>query len=687
MKVILLRQLIISNFKGIKSLTLNFDDGSNYIHGQNGSGKSTIADAWRWLLTGKDSFDRKDFEIKPIINAVGERLSKVENEVIAVVLINNEIVELKRVHREIWKKKNGEKTAQFAGNETIYFWNEVPLKAKEYQDKLDEIIPEDQLKLLIDAAYFNQLPWQKRRSVLINLAGTITDEEIINSNPSFLSLMSVIHQHKTFEEYSKELSVKIKKAKEEIVLIPSRVDEVTRSCPTPLIWDRVKETLVEAKKELATIDAELLDANTQYNTQNVHLSNLRDQLNIAKNRCNQIEFGIKQDLQNNPSTEKVAALQQQLLNVSQDIKNYKDGIIRNEVEINKLEKYISDLNTENEHFKAQVASLGKDWKTINAQQFELSESDKKCPCCQREFEGSDYQNIFEELKVKFSNDKISKLKSFQQHAEVIKSKIEFNTASITREEANLKMLKEGVQSLQSSIVESEIKYNGLIDSIQKLEAESKGIDILYQLNIALADNEEYKSLNELAVEIQSSLDKGFAPVDNTLQIARKSALVEIIEKANNDLNLKVQIDAAHARIEELKESESILAQQIADLENIIFLIQSFNKVKMTYVEDSVNSKFQLVKFRLFDTQINGAEIPVCDTLINGVPFADANTASKINAGLDIINTLSQEFNISFPVFLDNRESVSEIIETNNQIINLIVDAKYPELQQKGILPF
>ena len=98
----------------------------------------------------------------------------------------------------------------------------------------------------------------------------------------------------------------------------------------------------------------------------------------------------------------------------------------------------------------------------------------------------------------------------------------------------------------------------------------------------------------------------------------------------------------------------------------------FIKKKIDTLESMINKKFSYVKFKLFETQINGAEIECCKALIDGVPFSDANTASKINAGLDIINTLCEYYKITAPIFIDNRESVVSIIDCKSQIVNLIV---------------
>ena len=75
---------------------------------------------------------------------------------------------------------------------------------------------------------------------------------------------------------------------------------------------------------------------------------------------------------------------------------------------------------------------------------------------------------------------------------------------------------------------------------------------------------------------------------------------------------------------------------------------------------------------MFEQQINGGETPTCVGTVNGVPYPDLNTAMKINAGMDIINTLSEANNVYAPIFIDGRESINQLAECQSQIINLIV---------------
>ena len=114
---------------------------------------------------------------------------------------------------------------------------------------------------------------------------------------------------------------------------------------------------------------------------------------------------------------------------------------------------------------------------------------------------------------------------------------------------------------------------------------------------------------------------------------------------------------------------------MADIESQEFLCEEFIRTKVDMLEEKINKLFKNVKFKMFNTLINGGIEETCQTLINGVPYSDANNAAKINAGLEIINVISKHYQRSFPVFIDNRESVTKIIPTDCQIANLIVSEK------------
>ena len=133
-------------------------------------------------------------------------------------------------------------------------------------------------------------------------------------------------------------------------------------------------------------------------------------------------------------------------------------------------------------------------------------------------------------------------------------------------------------------------------------------------------------------------------------------------------------------MQELKDQLLILNQEKAQLEKIEMLIDKFTFNKITNLENEINSLFEMVKFKMFDEQLNGGIAECCICTIDGVPFSDANTASKVNAGLDVIKTLQTYFEVNAPIFIDNRESVT-VLNTgfDMQIINLVVDPEHSQL--------
>lgn len=150
------------------------------------------------------------------------------------------------------------------------------------------------------------------------------------------------------------------------------------------------------------------------------------------------------------------------------------------------------------------------------------------------------------------------------------------------------------------------------------------------------------------------------------------------------MGLKDTIASTNARIEKLQEEEKNYSQQLADAELEENRLLRYEKARMSLITDRVNGLFKYVRFKMFETNINGGEEPCCETMLNGVPYSDLNTAGRIKAGIDIINALSNHYNVYAPIFLDNRESVTEIPETESQVINLVVSPKDKKLRYAGI---
>lgn len=294
----------------------------------------------------------------------------------------------------------------------------------------------------------------------------------------------------------------------------------------------------------------------------------------------------------------------------------------------------------------------------------MDEDSCKCPTCKREFEAEDIAEKKKELFTNFQNAKMKDLEELSAKGKTNKEKIE--------------QAKEEVEVLKSRISKGETIEAELIADLEELhsalEAAEDNTDVKSEEDLysALYSNSKliYRNVNEIK-KLQEDLEseKG---VDTSELKTQREGVEKEIERIKKELSIKDQIEAANKRITALEKEEGDLAQQIADYEKDQFTIEQFNKARIDALEGKINERFKFVNFKLFETQVNGGEVPTCKALINGVPFSDANTASKINAGIDIINVLCDYYKVTAPIFIDNRESVSQLIDSPSQIINLIV---------------
>ena len=664
MKSIILQNLNIVNFKGIQNKDLEFSE-LTFLFGANGSGKTTVFDAFTWLLFGKDSHDRKDFEIKPI-DEHGIVIPKIENEVSGTLICSGEPITLKRIHREKWVKKRGFSEPEFTGNETIYFWNDVPMSAKEYTSKINDLLDEQVFKLITNPLAFNNLKWQERRKVLIDIAGDVEVDYINNGLGNILELT----KNKTIAELKAEISSKIAKIKNEIKLIPTRIDEVQKSKPNLPDIKELESALSVWNKEIESIDAQLLD----FSRVNEELINkkgaLQNQIFDIKTKLQQIEFELKAkaNQQTQKDTSKIDAFQRQL----NDTKMAFQNALNNS---NQLEATKHNKQKELDYIEAKKNALRLDWAAINGETLSFSDNDFHCPACKREFESGDIESKKAEMLANFNNTKAARLQqinnvglNLKTESELLLSTIENLESNINNEKSSVSKYKSEIESLQSAI---ELEKS-ILNSTDKISSEQ-----IY--NDLLSSHQEYHSFKKQIEKLEIDL-ASIKPIENNELIDLKRQTQSNIDIVKKQLSVVDQIMVSDKRIAELKNEESLLSSSLLDLERQEFDIEKYIKLNIEALEQKINEQFKNVSFKLFDTQINGGQVECCEALINGVPFDNANTASKINAGIDIINTLCEFYQTNAPIFIDNRESITNLIESNSQIINLVVSASHPQIE-------
>lgn len=676
-----LKKMKLVNFKGINHFEIDLNHVTN-VYGDNATGKTTIFDAFLWLFFGKNSEDKSDFEVKRL-DSENRFIKNLESEVEATILVDKQEIVVKKVLRQKWVKRRGELEANYNGDENVYYWNDVPLKESEFRVKVAGIVEEKVFKLITNPFYFNGLKWQERRNILVEIAGDISNNDVldavinVSNKGRFNALINALNTGKTIDEFKRELAAKKKKVKDEAESIPSRIDEVRRGMPAPA--DPTTETkLAAARKEIAELELTLNDNQAAERAESKRRADIMKEYNDQVRNLQQRIFDLKTAKKNIEFEAQQAAkdagskLNAQISSVSSliaerkfDAERFENGITRLTAELKAKE---NELNGLREKYVAE------DEKTLVFNDNEFS-----CPSCKQALPMHDMEAKKTELTANFNNDKLKKLKSIQTDAGTIKTDIETINARITNGKASLKTTTDELNELEGQLTELQNQ------AVQSATSEEE----VY--NTLLDNSDDYEAKSEELTAVEAKLAGLKEPTFDDLKSGlisgindRKNELMAVISTLTKEQAKAEQIEMAEKRICELTEQEARLANELNELEGSEFAIMEFSKAKVDAIEKRINGKFSAVKFKMFEQQVNGGESETCLTLVNSngsfVPFTDANNAAKINAGIDIINTLCNHYDVHAPIFIDNRESVTRLAESNSQIVNLIVSEKDKSLR-------
>ena len=647
MKSIVIRQLTLLNFKGIRNLTVDFDLNETNIFGYNGTGKTTVFDAFTWLLFGKDSKDRKDFNIKTL-DANNQPIERIPHEVTACIEVNGEEINLKKCYNEVWTKKRGSAVETFNGHSVECFYNDVPCSVIEYAKKVAEICDEQVFKLITNPLYFTAQKKDYQRTMLFRLAGDVTNDDVLARYPEFESLVAML-SGKTLEELKREVQSKKRKIKDGVETIPARIDERKRDMPDTQDWAKLEAEIAELEQQLADIDAQIADRSKSYNEATKQKQEVARKLSEVKSAITAREYELKDKLladynqakrEHDNAVSRVATLNND--------RKYKSLLLQ------RAEKELADLNAERERLLAE-------WRAIKGEVLVIDEDNFICPTCKRALDETD----IEEKKAQMAND-------FNAN---ISRKLERNKARGMEVKAAIDAKDAEIATIKNAIF-------AIDNEIAQLSASKaySNVPVMPDVLPAINADKEIINLRNKATDLQNQLNQEItAPATSDLS-ERKRAIEDNIRNNKVWLADRERIANNNKRIAELEKEYTESQAQLAELEGVEYNIQQFSKARIEQVESRINGMFNLVKFKMFEQQINGGEIETCEATVNGVPFSDLNDAMKINAGLDIINAISRANGIVAPIFIDNRESVCEIVSGLAQIVNLIVDANCKTLK-------
>lgn len=653
MKKVFIKEMTLTNFRGHQNLTVQFSNETT-ISGDNRLGKSTVFDAFVWLLFGKDQFDRKDHEIIPIVS--GKRIERVDSEVSATINVDGREISLKRVLHQKWVRRRGTAEEVFDGTETQFFWDEVPLKAGEYKSRVDLLIEESIFKYITNPASFLALHWTAQREILFNIAGTISDVQIAASKAEFRQLLDAING-KSFAEYKKEISARKRKLNEALETIGPRIDQTAKLMPETKDWDSTEKVLGGVESSILAVDEQLSDRSKAIRGQYEEIQSKQAAINDLKTKQRDLINKLNQSEQ-----QKAFEQNQNRIKLQNSLSSVKRNLANAESEREEAKRSLDNLKQKADALNREIEQLRAKWMSENEKEYKGQSDCLVCPIfgtsCGDPVAQSKHVEAAEKAALSFLQEKARKLDEINAEGKKKTEELQFINTRVQDAE---KYLAEAIEKAVNASVESERISKQLANTPEFVAG-----------TVIPESVEDWKELQDGISVLTESIAE-FKPVDNTDLNTRKAELVAKHDQLKKELADRDLIARYNKEINNLKAEASALSQQIADIEKTEFAMAEFTKVKIDESERRINGLFHIVKFQLYDKTIDGNEFECCIALNKaGVPISATNTAEKINAGLDIIKTLSGFYNVSAPIFCDQAESNNNYLKTGSQMVFLRV---------------
>lgn len=641
-----LTKLELLNFKGLKSFAMNIN-GDVVIRGDNATGKTTVFDSVCWLLFGKDSLDRADFEIKTLDG--GEPIHKVNHEVTGTFTLDEGgTVELKRVYREKYSSPRGGEVT-LTGHTTDYFVDGVPKKENEYKEMVSSLVDESIFKLITNPLYFNETySWQNRRKLLLEMCGDISDEDVIASHDNLKALTDILSGH-SVDDHRKVVASKKAAINKELDMLPVRIDEALRGKPEvtadPEVL-RINIDTLNADIEKLENDKALLQNGHSIVDKRSELKNVQRKI-MARETELQMEYKKNRAIKSNEYDAVVAEINR----LTAKVEDTRRRIDESAATINLIQGLIGELTIQRSQ--------------INAETF-VADIDDHCPTCGQKLPAEQIQDAYAKAEENYNLKKSKRLEEIERSIALKEQDIE----GIKKRDANL----EPIETLEALIKAKDLLRGTIAEELEKLTAP------------ALDDDSEYASLKAEEFMLQMAIDEDNS--DHSEEIAELEIKISANKtermKLEQELNKFAEIKRVDIRVSELEAKQAELSEEKMKLDEASYLMDEFIKAKVSMLEESINARFKLARFRMFNIMLNGNVEECCETTYKGVPYRSMNNAARINVGLDIINALTSYFKVSAPVFIDNAEAVTDFIPVNSQTIKLIVDESEPQLVVKEV---
>lgn len=661
----ILKSLHMENFKGIKSLDVNFSNKTS-IKGQNAVGKTTIFDAFTWLLFNKNSAGEEKFNVRPL-DKDGKRIDNVEIKVVGVIKVDGKEVELSKVQKQNWVKKRGTDTVTLQGNVNSFEIDGYPKSEAEFKAYISGLAQsEEMFKMLTNPQYFSSLKWKDQRDILMKLTTEVSDvelaKEMFDENAYAESLIEELEKAPSTDDIRAKFQKALTEWKKKQAEIPVRIDEAEKS---KVDVDVAEQELLKADLERKIEALEDLMAKSDVRI---------DEMRSEEMHC-QFEMSAIAQTMNNELSSKKREIENHKYDHERKLQDVRSSIKKAQDSIESNKKSISEQTLK----KAELAKRCKEEKEkkFDDSKWVFDESTTVCSLCGQRLP----EDKIESLRADFSQRKADAIEIFnEEHAKTLAMIVDDGNACAEM----LKKLTENNKELENTINTLKLHETEEIDIIKGLDEQISKIPT----STDYTQNEGYAKLkarqDELLANIAELESKGADKAVEDVK-ADKAKLKSQLDEVNKIIAQAANNVMIDDRIETLRDEQKEIGQKVADQEQMLYLLEEFIRFKLNKVSESINSHFKTVNFKLFEMQLNGGMKDCCECTVNGVPYSTLNSGHRIVAGLDIIRSLSELYGVRVPIFVDNAESLNEfnVPDMDAQLILLSV-SEDKQLKVEGV---
>lgn len=633
-----LKEMTLTDFKGQTEKKVVFGHRT-IVSGQNGCGKTTLADAFMWVFCDKDYSLRSNPDIRP--DDGRECLPRVDIDL---------VIDGKPVSVSKYQKQPKSKTGAISlSNEFVV--NDVKMGKEKFQNAMKERgFDFDNFLNLAHIDVFAGVKDKDARTVLLSMPDKEgeTDLAIAKVIPECKDIVTKMEtEAKTVAEIEAGAKTDLKKAETRLKEIPSEI---------------------KGKEELK-VDYDTAELELQKNALQKEISGIEEQISKTGNeRAGEIKTGLANlrakkggiELDINTEISDHRTTVQRGINVLQSERNLTYGsLLAKTSELETLrEKKKTILKTLQDSRTEYPKVKDSEWdnselKKIEAEEF--NEADTICPTCGQELPAEKV----DELKASFEQKKQERigqqLKAKEKWEEGKKRRLDEIIQTGNKASADMKEAHKKEETLTSEIAGLTERLEQIKNSLDEKNKELEAIPA----EPDLSQNAEYQQiLADIKAKEQelASLDDGEEAkkqLDEQLK-AKKEELAAVNQKIG-EANNNVRIDE---QIEELEASRKEYSQKKANAQMILDELKTLSMAKNTALEDAVNQYFDGVKVKLFDTQKNGEVVDACIWYAQDKDgnwkklIGNANTALSMKGKIAIIDGLQKFYGVSYPLFAD-----------------------------------